>query len=264
MLLYKWLSMKMPELSLKLKEAKMPMSSEEYIRRTWKSAMMLSIAMLVVFFFFSGSIKVILFFPIVFPIMFLYFLKLVDVKIEKMRKSIEKEILFAGRFLIIELESGVPIYNAFKNISKNYEAVGPFFQEIVYKVDLGTSLEDALNEVIVTVPSPNLVRILWQILNSFKTGSNVTGSLNTVLTQIAREQQIIVKEYGRKLNPLAMFYMMMAIIVPSLGITMLSVFASFIGLNISLGFLLVIWVVLMLIQFMFLAMIKSSRPPMIV
>ena len=133
---------------------------------------------------------------------------------------------------------------------------------MIDKVDFGTAMEDALNEVIATTPSPNLRRVLWQILNSFKTGSNVTGSLNVVLDQIGREQQITIKEYGKKLNPIAMFYMMIAIIVPSLGITMLSVLASFLGWNISLGILIVIVILIGFVQFMFLAIIKSSRPPM--
>ncbi|MFH1770233.1 MAG: type II secretion system F family protein [archaeon] len=262
MLLYKWLTRLIPGLSIKLKEARMPDTDEQYMKKTWQSALYLTFGLLFVGFLFTKSFGTFLFFPIIFFFMFFYFSRFVDVKIEKIKQDIDKEILFAGRFLIIELESGVPMYNSFKNLSKNYVIIGPYFGEIVDKIDLGTSVEDALNEMIATVPSPNLTKLLWQVLNSIKTGSDVSNSLNVVLSQIAREQRITITEYGRKLNPLAMFYMMAAIIVPSLGITMLAVFASLMGLKIGLGFLMVLVLLLGFVQFMFLSIIKSSRPPM--
>ena len=264
MLIYKWIARQMPGLGIKLKQARIMDSPEEYIKKTFQGALWLSLALVLIFFFFLKSPLVILAFPIVFFIMFSYLSRSADVKITKIQREIDKEILFAGRFLIIELESGVPIYTTFKNLSENYEAIGPYFQEIVDKVDLGTSMSDALNETISTTPSPNLRKVLWQVMNSFKTGSNVIGSLKVVLDQIGREQQITIKEYGRKLNPMAMFYMMAAIIIPSLGITMLSVLASFMGWDLSLGILLVLVGGLAFVQFMFLAIIKSSRPPMVV
>jgi flagellar protein FlaJ len=71
---------------------------------------------------------------------------------------------------------------------------------------------------------------------------------------------IEIKEYGRKLNPLAMFYMIIAVILPSIGITMLIVLSTFIDLALDLTILLTIAFFLSIMQVMFLAMIKSSRP----
>jgi archaeal flagellar protein FlaJ len=259
---YKKLARRLPDLGSKLKEAKIGETPEVYVKRIWKSALMLSFGLTFVFFMSTGSFLTLLSFPILLFITFPYFARSIDVKIEKIKKEIDKEILFAGRFLIIEIESGVPVYDTFKNLSDNYETIGPYFQEIIDKVDFGTSMETALNEVIASTPSANLRKVLWQIANSFKTGSNISGSLVIVLDQISREQDIVIKEYGRKLNPIAMFYMMAAIIVPSLGITMLAVLASFLGFKISIWILLGMVVVLGFVQFMFLAIIRSSRPPM--
>jgi len=146
------------------------------------------------------------------------------------------------------------------NLVKNYEHVGFYFREIVEKVDFGTSLEDSLNETIIMTPSPELRKVLWQVLNSMRTGADIAGSLTVVLDQIVREQKILVNEYGRKLNPLAMFFMMIAIIIPSLGIVMLIVMATFLGFSLTLGVLCALLVGMAFVQFMFLALIKSSRP----
>jgi len=260
---YKYLAQKLPGIELKLKEARMPDSDEEYVKKTLMLSLFLSLFLILIIFLFSNNLIIFLILPIVWLFLFSYLARMVDLKISKLRKEIDKEILFAGRFLIIEIESGVPIYEAFRNLTYNYEVIGTYFSEIVDKIDLGTAMDDAINEVLITTPSPNLRKVLWQILNSIKTGSNVKGALVVVLEQVSKEQQIAIKEYGRKLNPIAMFYMMAAIIIPSLGITMLAVLASFIGLNISLPILLVIVVVVGFIQFMFLAVIKSTRPPMV-
>jgi pilus assembly protein TadC len=261
-ILYKKIAKRIPDLELKLRQARMPETEEEYIKRIFFTSFYLSLGLLFVGFFFVQSIVVFLALPIVFPFIFIYFLNYVDFKIQKVTNGINQEIVFAGRFLIIELESGVPMYKTFKNLAKNYDIIGRYFAEIIEKVDLGTTMEDAINEAIILTPSPNFRKMLWQILNSMKTGSDVTNSLNVVIEQIVREQQIDVKEYGRKLNPLAMFYMMIAIIIPSLGTTMLVVLATFIGFQLSLTILFIITGMIAFVQFMFLSMIKSMRPPM--
>jgi flagellar protein FlaJ len=162
--------------------------------------------------------------------------------------------------LIIEIQSGVPLYDAFINLSKNYETIGKYFKEITDKVNMGTSMEDALNETVDLTPSPEFRRVLWQVVNSLRTGSNIADSLISVIDQITKEQNIKMKEYGRKLNPLVMFYMMIAVILPSLGITMTIVLSTFMNIELGLPVLLFIAFFLGFVQFMFLSIIKFSRP----
>ena len=255
----------LPNIKHSLKKAGMTYKPEEFIRRTFLSAfymttgLVISLALILAKF---GVLKgvMVVFIPVIFLILFSYLLKLPDVKISKKEKGITKEIVFAGRHLIIELESGIPLYNELINISKNYEVVGGYFKEIINKVDLGTSMEDALTDAIEFIPSEDFRRLLWQLLNSIRTGSDVSKSLTSVLEQIAREQTIEVKKYAKKLNPLAMLYLIIAVILPSLGITILVVISSFVEFELSLTIFLIIAGFLGFIQFMFLSLIKFSRP----
>ncbi len=260
--LYKILARQLPNLKLKLLQARMTDTPEYYVRKTIFSAAFLSLSLLFVAFAFTSKFIIFLAFPVLFVFVFVYLVGYVDLRIEKVKKNINREIVYAGRFLIIEVESGVPLYQAFRNLARNYEVIGVYFEELVERIDLGTSMEDALNELITITPSPQLRKLLWQVLNSIKTGSEIGKALTSVLDQIVREQQIAVKEYGRKLNPLAMFYMMVAIIIPSLGTIMLIVLTSFLGLDLSFIAYAVIAALIGFMQFMFLAVIKSSRPPM--
>ena len=264
--LFQRVSKEFPALRLKLKQAGMEDKPEDFIKKTFISAFYMTTGLVIVVFLVLAKFNVLKGFmflavPIIFFMMFLYMVKLPDLKISRKDKEVSREILFAGRFLIIELESGVPLYNAMINVSKNFKVVGQYFKELTDKVDLGTSMEDALNEAVEFVPSNDLRKILWQIINSIRTGSNVSQSLYSVMNQITKDQINEVNKYGKKLNPLAMFYMIIAVILPSLGVTMLIILSSFIKFELSLTILLLLAGFLGFVQFMFIAMVKFSRPP---
>jgi archaeal flagellar protein FlaJ len=261
-----------PGLKTKLLQAELPDQPEEFIRKTVAISGMMSFGL--VFLFIGGMLQSIsdltgvdvpfyalfILFPFVFIMLFSYLIHIPDAKIAKLEKEINREIVFATRFIIIEVESGVPMYNAFINVSKAYPVIGRYYGAIVEKVNLGTSMDEAISDATEIVPSNNLRKVFWQILNSIKTGADVTTALQSVLQLIIKEQKIEVEEYGRKLNPMAMFYMLLAVIVPSLGITMLIIFASFMGITIDFSVLILMVILLGLMQFMFYAIIKSSRP----
>ena len=265
-MIYRFILRWVPNLKQKLLQADIVDSPEEFVKKTIMSSFMLSFGICILFigglltsFGFSFLVALALF-PIVFFLLFNYLLKIPDVKINKRETGISKEIVFATRFLIIEIESGVPVYNAFVNVAKVYPTIGKYFGGIIDKVNMGTSMEDAINEATELVPSGDLRKVLWQVLNSIKTGADVTDALASVLQQIVGDQKIAVEEYGRKLNPLAMFYILIAVILHSLETTILIIFSSFIGFQLKLPVLLTVAGLLGFIQFMFYALIKSARP----
>lgn len=254
-----------PGLKLKLKQAGMDEKSEDFVKKTFISAFYMTTGLVVTLFLVLAKFNVLkgiafVFVPIIFIVMFFYMFRLPDLKISKREKEVSKEIVFAGRFLIVELESGVPLYNAMVNLSKNFPIVGKYFKEITDKVDLGTSMEDALNEAVEFIPSNDLRKILWQIMNSIRTGADIAKSLYSVMDQVTKDQINEVNKYGKKLNPLAMFYMIIAVILPSLGVTMLIILSSFIKFQLSLTILIALSCFLGFIQFMFIALVKISRP----
>jgi archaeal flagellar protein FlaJ len=255
-----------PILHSELLTARINMTPEEFVKKNLKGSLTMGGFIILIMIVLSKNIPPLFNFalygsPFIFAGVFMYFMQYPKVMILKRRKDINREIVFLGRFLIIELESGISLYDSMLNAVPNYPKVGPYFREIITKVDLGISMEEAINDSIVYSPSDDLRRILWQILNSLKTGADIHHSINSVVEQIVREQVIQVRAYAKKLNPLAMFYMMIAIIVPTLGTTMLAVISNFIAIEISLPMLLVISFALAFVQMMFLNIIKSQRPP---
>jgi pilus assembly protein TadC len=187
-------------------------------------------------------------------------LKSVDAKISKRAKEIDKDVLFAGRFLLIKLNSGKPLINAIIEASQSYGVANTYFKEIVRNIEVGTPLEKALSDASDNCPSRKMKMILFQINNALKIGIDVTQNLEAVIEEISSEQLVEIQRYGRKLNGLTLFYMLLAIVMPSLGMTMFMVVAGLVSLNITPPTFFAFAFFLVLIELIFLSIFKSIRP----
>ncbi len=266
MKIFRKIAGKMPALPGKLEQAGMTDSAEDFVKKTFISAFYLNTGIVVFIAFVMSKtefkmVNLLLIFPILMIMLFFYFLKFPDMQILKREREIDKEIVYAGQHLIIELQSGISLYDSFQHIADNYPNVGKHFRNIVEDIDLGTPIDEALNRAVEMSPSHNLRKILWQIINSITTGVDVASSLEAIIEQVVRDQKIQLNEYGRKLNPLAMFYMIIAVVLPSIGITMFTVLLSFVSVQLSLTILLIIAGFMGFMQFMFYTVVKSARPP---
>lgn len=196
-------------------------------------------------------------------ISFSYLMLYPDAAIMKRQREMDYEIVFAGRHIVIALKSGMPLFNTFVGASTGYGAVSRELSNIVDKVVLGIPMTQAIREATQNNPSKYFTRMLMQIANSLSSGADVGNSLETVLDQISKEQMISLREYSQKLTPLVMFYMVFGIIVPSLGVVLATVIFSAVSggsFGFSSGLLVFVFLLIAVIQFLFLGFIESSRP----
>jgi len=193
-------------------------------------------------------------------IVFSFFLHQPRLNAVKAGREVETEIVSAVRFLILELKSERSLYHALVSTSENFTLIGIYLDEIVAKVKMGKTLEEALQEAVEMTPSEHLRNVYWQLLNSLQTGADITSSLRVLLQDVVEEQKIRIQEYGRELNAISLFYMMTAIIIPTVGFTIITALLTFAGISFGLGVLIVVWLLLAAIQYGFL-MISSNRRP---
>jgi len=121
-------------------------------------------------------------------------------------------------------------------------------------------LEKALSDESENSPSPKFRKILFQISNALSIGIDVTEFLEATLNDIADEQLIEINRYGKKLNSVTLFYMLLAVVVPSLGLTIFTVVATLAGIEVNMTFFMVILLFLIILQSIFLVVYKSIRP----
>ncbi len=258
------LARKFPYLKIYLAQADIELPLEQFIKKSLITSSIVTITLILSLFmvFYKLNINllfILLAFPIIFMGIFFFFINSPKAKSNKIVREVDREIVYAGRFLLIELDAGVPLFDAIKNVSDAYPNIGKYFRKIVEKVESGKPMEIALNEVIEITPSANFRKVLFQILNSMKTGGDVSQALEGITDQISKEQLIKIKEYGKKLNPMVLFYLLVAVIMPSLGIAILALMSTFTGLALSLGNLIGISFLIGILQFAFLSIIGGLR-----
>jgi len=178
-------------------------------------------------------------------------------------KDIERNLLFVLRTLLVQIRAGIPIFDTFLSIATgNYGEISKEFTSVIEKARAGESVIDGLEELTIRNPSIHFRRAIWQLLNALKSGSDVGDNLENVIEALSKEQLVEIRQYKSILNPLAMMYMMVAVIAPSLGITILIILSTFPGME-EVGKEQTFWVLLggvVFMQFMFMSIIKSKRP----
>ena len=253
------------KLKRKLLTAGMNISVKQFTARNTKSALAVAATFGIMTFFLvtKGSGNPLIIFVVAIISFFLtktILMRSVDAHISKRAKAIDKDVLFAGRFLLIKLNSGKPLINSLIEASQSYGVASHYFKEIVRNIELGTPLEQALEAAMDNCPSKKMKRIIFQINNALRVGIDVTQNLEAVIQEITQEQLIEIQRYGRKLNSLTMFYMLLAVVVPSLGITIFAIIASLVSINLPPSIFITFLFFLMMTELMFISIFKSIRP----
>ena len=258
---------KHPELRQKLLTAKINKTPEEYMNSVVKITLMeVATVLILIFFFFNKNpnFLIILIITILISLRLIYTMnfRAADMAIIRRGKDIDREVLFAGRFLLIKLNSGQPLINAIVDASKTFGVANKYFKEIVRDKELGTPLENALENAANYSASKRFKKILFNINNAIKIGIDASKTLSSILDEIADEQLIEIQRYGKKLNSLTMFYMLLAIILPSLGMTMAVVISSMLpNMGTMIGAM--FWIfgaLIIIINVIFINLFRGARP----
>jgi len=167
---------------------------------------------------------------------------------------------------MIQLNSGIPMFNIMANIaSSGYGELSVEFRKAVTKINAGMPQLKVLEDLGDNNSSPYFRRTLWQLSNGMRSGSDISAVIDESIRFLNQEQLLQIQSYGNKLNPLIMFYLLVTIILPALGITFLIIIASMLGLNQNsvIGIFVGMFIMVVIVQTGFLGIIKSIRPSLL-
>jgi len=182
------------------------------------------------------------------------------------QKNIDKNLLSALEDILVQLNSGIPLFSVMVNISAaGYGELSSEFRKAVHRINAGSPEQEVLEDLSKRNPSPYFKRTLWQISNGMNAGSDMSIVVKDSMRALTEEQNIQIQNYGNKLNPLMVFYMLAAVIVPALSITFLTILSSMINLPKSTTqyMFMCLLVLVLFVQIMFLGIIKSRRPSLL-
>lgn len=269
----KTLSKFFPEIGLNLTQSGLPFENEEYLAITVLNTIFNFFLFFTLLFFILIIAKVFTLINLMLVILgalglcaFTSFMSIAYPKTIalKRKKQLEKDLLFALRELLIRSRSGIPLYDSMVGISNsNYGLVSEEFKRTVKEIESGRAISDALEDMVLRNPSEYFRGAIWQIINSMKAGTDVSRTLKASVETLSKEQMVEIKSYGAELNPLALVYMMLSVVIPTLGITFLIILSSFLKINITKEIFYAILGFLALFQFFFIGIIKTRRPSLI-
>lgn len=191
---------------------------------------------------------------------FLLYAKHPDMRARRRVKRLERDLPYALRHLLIEVQAGMNLYEAMVSISEGYGEASEEFRRIVKDINAGVSEMEALERAVLRNPSLQFRRSLWQMINTLKAGSDLGTTLESLVDAIMGQQMMAVKRYGQELNPYILIYLIGAIIAPSLGVSFLIIFSTFTGGSVSKQLFYLILVGIVVFQIVFLQIVRAKRP----
>ena len=259
-----------PFLKINLKRAEVGFSMKEYLSMCFLSSTILFAIMLIIIStgLFIAGIEKPVFIGIAISIILALFVFIQQISYPKIYankrvRSIERNLMDSLQNILIQLDSGVPLFDIMVNLSNSkYGEVSKEFAKVVREINAGASQIDAIEEMATLNPSLFFRRAIWQIVNGMKSGADLSKVIKEIINLLSEEQVLQIQRYGSQLNPLAMFYMLIVVIVPSLGMTFLIILSSFISSSPEILKLMFwgMYGLVIFIQIMFMGIIKAKRP----
>ena len=177
---------------------------------------------------------------------------------------VDQELLFALRTLLIQLSSGISLFEAMRSIAKsNYGQVSHEFAQVVKDINSGMPESTALEKLAFRTKSEILKKSIWQIITTMKSGGSVVNSLNSEVADLNAQQVEVIKNYSAELNLWTLIYLIIAAAMPSLGITFLVIASSIGGSGIGIEAVVLIALLAACIQVAMIFMIRTKVPKVI-
>jgi flagellar protein FlaJ len=256
-----------PKLERELKTAKIDKTPSTLVKESLKRAGKISLAtgtsLTAVGIIFEAPLTIaigLICYVLLFGMGFFTFIKIPKIKTQRRTRELEKDLPYALRDILIEVQSGIPLFEAMQTVTEGYGEASNEFQIIIKDIQGGMTTREAIEASLVRHPSEKHRRAMWPLSNSIKSGTDIAKTLETVVDSIIEDQKLMIKSYGKELNPYILVYLLIAVVGPSLGITGLIIISSFTGIQIDITFYLGTLGALIVMQIFFLYLIKSRRP----
>ncbi|MBN2013539.1 MAG: type II secretion system F family protein [Candidatus Altiarchaeota archaeon] len=199
---------------------------------------------------------------VVFALFFFLFLIYPSILAGKKAEQIERDLIFALKDILLEINSGSTIYSALIEVANSeYGMVSKEIENVVRKVDTGTPLEDALEKLALKTTSENFKNAIWQLVNTLRAGSDIEDALRELIRNMNIDHRAKIRNYAQELNVMVLIYLLFAVVIPTIAITMLIIIGPFISM--SLGLDIIFYLILsvsFVIQIMLIEFMKSRRP----
>ncbi len=259
-----------PGIEYDLRQSDLQMSGEEYISRSLVNALFMFFLFLGLLIFlylmqqqalFQAIRKALPYSAMIFLLFCISLFRYPKVLAGKKAEQVDKNLIFALKDLHLQISSGVTLYNGLVNVSKaGYGQTSMEFSRVAKEVSVGLPIEKALEKMVVRSKSEFLRRTNWQLINTLRAGASLEAGLRILIEDLLVERRNKIRSYIAELNLWILIYMFFAVVIPTIGSTLMIVLSSFAGFAPTPGFFIFFIFGCLLVQIIIIGFVKSRRP----
>jgi len=209
-------------------------------------------------------------FPLLIGIgVFMYMYSYPSMKASRRRASIESNMPFAINHMAAVSQSGATPYTMFKVLAqfKEYGVISEESEKMVRNVDLfGLDIISALRQIVSETPSKEFREFLEGLLTTIQTGGTMSQYLKEQAKDAMLDYRIKREKYTQMVSIYADFYTALLIATPLILIAILSILSivggTVFGLPIDLVIKLGVYILIPLLNVIFLAFLIMTQPAM--
>ncbi len=177
---------------------------------------------------------------------------------------VDQQLLFALRNMLLQLSSGMSLFETMNAVSKGgFGEVSHEFEQVIQDVNSGLSETQALEKLAFRTESEFLKKTVWQILTALKSGGSIVGALNVQIDSLIGHQMESIKNYSAELNLWILIYLVVAAAMPSLGVTFLTIISTIGGSGIGKEMIITIVLLSVLVQIGMITFLRTRVPRVI-
>ncbi len=257
-----------------LKKAELEIEAEEYLTAVFFSAVIYGIIFFVLgtllIFLRDGIIESAFPLNLIIGIVFFilsFFLHIIYPGIisKRIAFGIDQNLIFALKSMLIQVKSGIPLFDSMKNIAKaDYGVVSKEFENVVQEIIAGTSESKAIEKMALRTKSDYLKKAAWQLVTSIQSGASPAGAIETTTNNLTANQLRAIKNYSAELNLWILMYLLLAAAIPTLGITFLIILSSMGGSTITPEYLILVILFAFVVQIVLIGFVKNRKPKVMI
>ncbi|MFC2163272.1 type II secretion system F family protein [Candidatus Altiarchaeota archaeon] len=260
----------LPKIRKDMVEADLDLDPEEYIGASILSAVLTGLTAFIIFYALLALLgadegKILLTSVLTGGSIFLLFIVALltypGIIAGKKAETIDKDLVFALKDMLLEVSSGASAYSALAEVANSgYGLLSEEIETVVKKANVGVPVEEALEELALKTRSEHLKSSIWQIVNALKSGSSLEGILRELVKDLTFEQKIKIRNYAQELNVMILAYMLFAVVIPTIATTIIIILGPFMGVSMGPRIFYIIIPVCFFMQIALMEFIKSRRP----
>lgn len=196
-----------------------------------------------------------------FFLLLLVFIAYPLILVKKSVESLDRDLVYALKDMLIQISSGVSLFDALKNVSSaEHGLVSKEFKAVVQDINAGEAQDVALEKLALRSESEFLKKAIWQLVIALRSGASLQGTMKNLVDNLRQFQGAKVKSYTQEMNLWILLYLIIAIAIPSLGATLITILSSFGSSQVREPVFVALLGICFLAEFVIIKYVKLSRP----